>query len=539
MTQANSSCARKRRVLCLWTPHLSTDFHRWRAGARTSCEKARRDDQPLVLVEEIAGAARIAAHDAAAARLGAYEGQPLSQLRAIAPGIEVRALDRARDLVDFNSLLEGLQRYSPFVAGPAFGEIFIDTTGCAHLFGDETAMILKIVRQLNASGIEARAALAATPGAAWALAHFSSVKSSVYLYDHSGSVAGPIVPAGAERTAIAGLPVEALRLEPETAALVRSLGLKTVGQILACPRAPLARRLGAGLLMRLDQALGAVFESLSPIAPPPDYSQTLVLADPVLTVEGALSTADKLAAALCVLLEKSAVGARRFTLQLFCLDDVFYETEIRLAEPVRDPAAIIRLLRLKFEKREGEINPGFGFEILRLGAREIATLRTRQSEGFTKRGAARPHELEDRLVNVLGAHVFRLEKTLSRIPERGEARRSVLGAAPAAWPVAEGAVPARPLTLFANPEEIKTTSLAPDGAPRSILWRRQFYRIEKAAGPERLVGEWTRGDYAIGAPPVFRDYYAVEDEAGRRYWVYRDGVYGDGSPKWFLHGIFS
>ena len=36
-----------------------------------------------------------------------------------------------------------------------------------------------------------------------------------------------------------------------------------------------------------------------------------------------------------------------------------------------------------------------------------------------------------------------------------------------------------------------------------------------------------------------RDYFRVEDAEGRRYWLYREGLYGaaEASPRWYLQGF--
>ncbi len=62
----------------------------------------------------------------------------------------------------------------------------------------------------------------------------------------------------------------------------------------------------------------------------------------------------------------------------------------------------------------------------------------------------------------------------------------------------------------------------------------KLHTIRKADGPERIEPEWwlQEGEH--------RDYYAVEDQDGHRYWIFRLGHY-DTTKKvqWFLHGIFA
>ena len=60
------------------------------------------------------------------------------------------------------------------------------------------------------------------------------------------------------------LPVESLRISADTAALLRELGIETIGQLLALPRDGLASRFGDELLRRLDQLTGAAREVIVP-----------------------------------------------------------------------------------------------------------------------------------------------------------------------------------------------------------------------------------------------------------------------------------
>ena len=89
------------------------------------------------------------------------------------------------------------------------------------------------------------------------------------------------------------------------------------------------------------------------------------------------------------------------------------------------------------------------------------------------------------------------------------------------------------------------TTLAelPDGVPARFVWRRASRRVVKAEGPERLSAEWWRTPSSQAKRPRTRDYYRVEDEAGRRYWLYREGLYGredaDHVPTWWIAGVFA
>lgn len=495
-----------RRILALVFPHLSADFYRRRMK--------RPDEGPLALYEKVDGALKVAALNAAAEALGLYKGEPLAEARALVPALDAAPLDDAADAADFRRLLDALLRYSPLVGSGGFGTAFLDIGAAAHLFGGETRLAADASFRLQNIGLDARAAVAATPGCAWAMA-------SAQQRAEPGS--RKMIEAGA----LAALPVAALRIEPGTIDALKSLGLKTIGALMARSRKELTKRFGNLLLQRLDQATGALFEPITPIAPPPDFSADAVLAEPVFTIEAALLVAERLAASLAGKLETAGLGAHLFGFTLFRLDMSYEKIAIILGRPARAPETVLRLLRLKLERGAHPVDPGFGFESFRLAAFRTAPLGVRQTAAFAEQRADIT-ALKDRLVNHLGSDVFHLAPVARHIPERAE-RRTLALAPSLPWPEATGE---RPLSLLDPPEPILATASLPDGPPASFRWRGQARRAARAAGPERILGEWRRGENFL------RDYYRIEDEEGRRYWVFREGFYEDGA-KWFLHGFFA
>ena len=96
----------------------------------------------------------------------------------------------------------------------------------------------------------------------------------------------------------------------------------------------------------------------------------------------------------------------------------------------------------------------------------------------------------------------------------------------------------RPLKLLDRSEPIAVLYATPDGLPRRFRWRNHVHEIARAEGPERIAPEWWRER----STTRLRDYYRIEDEEGRRYWIYRAGLAGDGrggAPEWFLQGLFA
>ena len=94
----------------------------------------------------------------------------------------------------------------------------------------------------------------------------------------------------------------------------------------------------------------------------------------------------------------------------------------------------------------------------------------------------------------------------------------------------------RPLKIFDYQEKIYSLSES-DGLLKRFQWRGKIHDVMRTEGPERIAPEWWR----MRSTARLRDYYRIEDSEGCRYWVYREGLCGDGrggSPEWFVHGVF-
>ena len=93
----------------------------------------------------------------------------------------------------------------------------------------------------------------------------------------------------------------------------------------------------------------------------------------------------------------------------------------------------------------------------------------------------------------------------------------------------------RPLRLVVRPEPIEAVAEVPDGPPLRFRWRRVLHDVAAIEGPERIAPAWWRRE---GGPT--RDYFRAEDSEGRRFWLYREGLWGRETTraKWFMHGVF-
>ncbi len=533
-----------RRVMSLWLPRFATDrIHRQRAreGATASLPPFStqwgRAGEGAGLVTSAAAAGRVivAAVDGAAAASGLAPGLSLADARVMAPALRVHPADPAGDAAALDRLAEWCTRYTPWTSVEANDDgngagLWLDVSGCAHLFGGDASLLADLLARLNRFGHDARAAIADTPGAAWAAVRF---------IDDPGGEGIMIAPQGAPQRLIP-LPVAALRLPAAMAAELQRLGLRRVGDLLPLPRASLSRRFGCLLADRLDQALGLLEEPLSPRRPVVPHQARLAVAEPLLAAEGIAEGLRRLLRQLCDRLDAEQVGARRLELALYRVDGAVQRLGIGTSRPNREPQALERL----FAERLATVDPGFGIEAMVLAAPHVEPLtalqmvlagsRPQSREGLGGGSGAEVASLIDALGNRLGfAGLRRLMPRESHVPERAVAAAPPLAVAKRAggWP----ALPPRPLRLFAPPQPIEAIALLPDQPPVMFRWHARLHRVRHAEGPERIEPEWWRPqDDAAGA----RDYFRVEDESGRRFWLYRDGQPPAGG-RWYLHGLFS
>lgn len=425
------------------------------------------------------------------------------------------ASDRLEALADW-----GL-RYTPCCAvddgyGPGSGGLWLDITGCAHLWGGEKRLLGDLLTRLCRQDVQARAAIADTPGAAWAWARF-------------GDDADPCLPSGAQRQILSGLVISALRLPPAVTLGLARLGLKRIGDLDALPRAGLTARFGVVVLHRLDQAHGREAEPITPRRPVAPHRADRAFAEPIAHIRDLEAAVRDLLERLCADLEGQNLGLRRLELTVFRLDGTLQHLGVGTSRPSRDSHHLFHLLREPI----GRIDAGFGIEMLRLSAFEVEALAVRQvtlADGSSAGESDALAQTLDRLSNRLGfdrLHRFALRQ--SHLPERAVRRTGPnSGSEDMVWPEES-----RPLRLFGRPETVDVVAPLPDAPPELFRWRRKIHRITYAEGPERLSAEWWRVRQAD------RDYYRVEDETGRRFWLYRDATAdGDGPPRWYLHGIF-
>ncbi|MSO76934.1 MAG: DNA polymerase Y family protein [Alphaproteobacteria bacterium] len=506
-----------RRLLSLWLPTLATD----RLGAVT---------RPRVSVAAAHGSLTVIAVNRPAGALGLTPGMGLADARAMLPTLDAVDADPAGEAATLAALADWCGRYTPIVALDGADGLLLDITGAGHLFGGECRLIDDMTQHLARLGYGSRAAIAHTPAAAWALVHYAGE-------------ANAIAPSGNEAVALlARLPVAALRLAPEVVLGLRDLGLHRIGALFDLPRAPLAARFGALTVQRLDALLGRHVEPVVPHHGTPTHRIRLTFPEPISRAEDIAAAARRLLEALAVRLAKEQLGVRRLDYALYRTDGQVAHARIGTVQPVREPRHLLRLLAEPL----AAIDPGLGIETGIMAALETMPLAPRQlamdhASPDGAPGAADDGDLGlllDRLGQRLGSrNVWRQTARASHIPERAVRPVAPLEVSDrTGWPPDR----ARPLRLLARPESIQAMALLPDHPPVQFLWQGRAHRVLRVQGPERIAPEWWLDERP--AATATRDYFILEDSAGQRFWVYREGLYPPPTgtiPRWYLHGFFA
>ncbi|MBD2749409.1 DNA polymerase Y family protein [Microvirga sp. BT688] len=499
-----------RRVVSLYLPTWPTD----RIRRRTSGPPRH---EPLVTVHTVGSRRVVRAACAAAQETGLHVGMALAQAQALVPNLHVVEAAPDEDEASLRELTRWAIGYSPVVAADPPDGLWIDIAGVAHLFGSEEELLADLTSRLTRQGIVARAAVADAPGAAWAVARYG---------------AAGVVPTGRTVDAVATLSIRGLRIAADKLTALHKLGIERVGQLAAMPRAPLVRRFGRDVALRLDQALGHAFEPITPLIPKETPTASRAFAEPIGRLEDLKSVLLRLAKDLCRQLERRGEGVRRLDLLFQRVDQKSVCLRVGTAKANRDAAHLAKL----FDERLQSIDPGFGIEEIVLIASKVEPLAETQTQvrDLGEEGASEADmgQLVDRLGARIGMRkVYRLAPVQSLVPERMARRIPAL--APPTGSVWPENLP-RPTRLLDPPEPVVATALLPDHPPRFFVWRKVRHNVAKADGPERITSEWWNGDKGLAA----RDYYRVETEQGGRFWIFRDAPTAEGG-RWWMHGFFS
>lgn len=498
-----------KRFVSIWFDHLKTDWF--------SIREPRFKSIPFVLRVPSHGRMVISAMNKPAAQQGLSKGMALADARAILPDLEVMDDNPEMESRLMKRIAEWCIRFAPFVAIDPPDGIFIDATGCAHLWGGDHAYIKDIENKINARGYSIGIAMADTIGAAWGLSHH---------------VATPVVvEKGFQPNAILDLPPEALRLDAMITERLHKLGLHQIRDFIAIPQQSLRRRFGRDLIQRINQALGREDEIIDPVIPLEPYEERLPCLESILTRKGVEIGLTTLLNTLCDRLSKEEKGLRKACFKAYRADGKISEVNISTSRPSHHAEHLFKI----FETRLDTIEVESGIEVFTLSTAVVEDHPALQEKIWETAGGLndlRLAELIDRLSMKDGLQkIRRFLPDEHHLPEKSFRSTLSLTEEPAIpWKTD----PPRPLQLLSPPEQIEVTAPIPDYPPMMFRYKGKIHKIKKADGPERIEQEWwiKRGRH--------RDYYYVEDEEGKRYWLFRSGHYDEARTyKWFLHGIFA
>ena len=510
----------QKRFVTIWFRHLKTDWFTRRQPSLKS--------KPFALAQPDHGRMVITAVNPHALAKDVFPGMVVADARAIIHGLHI--IDDHPTLAD--KLLKNLGlwciRFSPIVAIDPPDGLILNATGCAHLWKDETPYINDITSRLKNFGYHVQAAISDTIGCSWALSRFSK-----------GST---IIKPGDQMNELLALPPEALRLDALTAERLHKLGLKHVKDFIGMPRQSLRRRFGDNFLKKLDQALGYEEEFIQPVEEVEPFNERLLSFEPIITLSGIEAALHQLLDSICKKLSHEQKGLRAASLKCFMTDGKIECIDISTTNPTNNAEHLFKLFELKFNT----INPEAGIEVFLLEAKKIETIIATQEKLWdmstpgadtrASRGKLNLNknlsELLDRLTAKFGeGRIKRYIPDQHYWPERSFKNAADINETPTAeWQISRP----RPLQLLVNPEPIEVTAPIPDYPPMNFRHKGTLHKIINADGPERIEQEWWLSD------GEHRDYYYVEDEEGRRYWLFRLGHYdADKNYCWFLHGYFA
>ena len=482
---------------------------------------------PLVITEKVKGAQRLMAVGPEAKQLGFAVGMTLADSRARIPDLWVEEMDTRADANLLDRIAEDSDRFSPVVMIDAPDGLLLDITGCEHIFGGEANLRRIFSIRLRRVGFHVRTVIASGADTARALARFGRIA---------------IVPPGEETKAVRALPIAALGLPDADRLAIARAGLKTIGMLADRPSLPFAARFGEAMMLRLRRLQGFAHPPLEARREIPMLWVERRFPEPIGRVEDVENVLFELGQEACTQLGERREGGRVFEASLFRADGAVRRLVIETGRPMRDAATLLRLFRERLDALADPIDPGFGFDLIRLSIPHTDALDALQPglDGHAVE-VDEVADLADRLTVRFGENrVLRFLPVNTRNPDRA-ARPVPASFNPLTsdvWPAPEDEEPPlRPSQVFDPPQLIRITMVeVPDGPPRKFLWRRREHIVSRAEGPERIAPEWW-----LKPHDPTRDYYRIEDAEGSRFWLFRAGPYTQATPQpdWFVHGVFT
>jgi protein ImuB len=448
----------------------------------------------------------ILACNAQAQNFGIRAGMKLSAAQALYPGLETRERDLKAEFHALSTLAQwGGQWASTISLVPPHG-ILIETGGSVKFFGGIEQLTGYMRQGLDALGYQSLIASAPTASAAMM---FARAGMDVAITDPDPR---------ALKARLKRLPLECLDYEHDVLDALLAMGMRSVGDCLALPRAALARRFGPGLLTQIDRALGELPDPRKPFNAPATFASRLELPSSIEAVEQLAFGLRRLVGELKAYLLPRSLGVTRLTLELLHDDEPATAVTLGL-NASRDAEHLLRVLR----ERLSRVELPQAVIALRLVAAETAVLEAQNLPLFAgERNAKKDRaELIERLRARLGERaVTGIEAVPDHRPERAmrdcePGNKTARAAATPACAVNRD----RPLWLLPRPQRLHSRASLPwfDG------------EVSLIAGPERIASGWWDDEDST------RDYFVARAADGETLWIYRH----PDADRWYLHGIFS
>jgi protein ImuB len=564
------------RILALWLPNWPVQ--------RLIRAKPQLKQQPIILHHSARRGQSVVACSRAAWRLGVRVAMPLSEATALGnqydgpprpsnqhndglggssykrTPLHIEPHDPFEDRKTLEEVAVWCHRFSPLVGlaeEDPVETLLLDVTGIAPLFGGEQAMNQQIESAFLQQHLMVRIGLGDTVGAAWALAHYSSVgrtkRSAV-----PASFDSPVPELRSAWSGLLELPIQALRLPPAIVETLNRLGLDRIGDLLPLPRNELKARFGAILLQRLDQALGEQPEIISRIHSPANFFVEWLFEHPVAQQSVIQQVIRQLIERLCFLLLKQDTGSLQLSCRLTCQDSgpatfevgcyrpsadashLWKLTETQLERLVlRDPVTSISVCSIRHDRLSRRQKELFDDEHIRQDVKKGSDTNCRNGpRGAVHNWCLTPFSrplvaaLIDRMASRLGRQaIVRCVLQSDAQPEKAYRYEPLVGGHGSRKRNSRRSpfsLLDRPLHLLAKPFALENCGVATDGSPSRFQYGGEQYVVSRYWGPERIETGWWR------QRGVQRDYYRVETSEGFRFWIFRS--LRDGC--WFLQGAF-
>lgn len=463
---------------------------------------ARPADVPHAVLSGEGRQARILLCDPLASSLGVRGGMSVNAALALAPRLQIQPRDIRLEQQALAHLAAWAVQFTPVVSIGPDHALLLEVASSLKFFGG-----LDGLRAMLNSGVRSQ-------GHAVVIAAAPTARAALWFARSGGTIS--VTDRRHLRRALAGLPLACLGWPEQALGVLRRIGVESVGECLRLPRDGFARRVGAGWLRELDEALGGQAEARLNHHPPERFHDALELA-------AEASGSVPVLAALQILLERlrahfSVRQAGAEVLWIGLRHRAAADTRLRigLLRPGIDAGRLLRLAELHLAA-------------IRLPAPVVAV--ELQADAVCLApvcddllGDGRDHgELRATLLERLRARlgfqaVHGIRAASGHRPERAWHRVAEPRPGDARQDAAVAARPQRPLWLLENPLPLDRRQGQPHFEGTLV----------PADGPERIESGWWDGH------DVRRDYYLMRNPHGAQLWVFRDGRSG----AWYLHGIF-